>query len=56
MHHGSTAQSYAVIFKKPVLYLTSNLMEKNKYLHDNEKWNEFIGSKIINIIMITPNF
>ena len=24
-------------------------MEKNKYLHDNEKWNEFIGSKIINI-------
>ena len=56
MHHGSTAQSYAVIFKKPALFLTSNLMEKNKYLHDNEKWNEFIGSKIININNDNTNF
>jgi len=56
MHHGSTAQSYAVIFKKPILFLTSNLMEKNKYLHDNEKWNEFVGSKIININEDNTNF
>ena len=49
MHHGSTAQSYAIIFKKPALFLTSDTMEKNKYLYDNEKWNEFIGSDVINI-------
>ena len=49
LHHGSTAQSYAIIFKKPAIYLTSDFIEKYKYVHDNETRIGFMGSKIINI-------
>jgi len=49
MHHGSTAQSYAVIFKKPTIYLTSNFLEKHKYIRDNSQRIEFMEQKQINI-------
>ena len=48
-HHGSTAQSFAVIYKKPSIFLTSNFMEKYKYVHDFSKRIDFMGSKSINI-------
>jgi hypothetical protein len=49
LHHGSTAQSYAVLFKKPAIYLTTNLMEKYLYIHDNTTRIEFMGQQEINI-------
>ena len=49
LHYGSTAQSYAVIFKKPIIYLTSNLIEKNKYVHDNAQRIEFMDQKQVNV-------
>tara|TARA_B100000941_G_C28501010_1_gene554214 strand:+ start:755 stop:1912 length:1158 start_codon:yes stop_codon:yes gene_type:complete len=48
-HHGSTAQSYAVIYKKPIIYLTTDNLEKIRYIHDNERYIPFVGSKKINI-------
>ena len=48
-HHGSTAHSYAAIYKKPVIYLTTNFMEKIKYMRDNTIRLEFLGTKTINI-------
>lgn len=49
LHHGSTAQSYAVLFKKPAIYLTTDYMEKYIYIHDNTTRIEFMGQKKINI-------
>ena len=49
LHHGSTAQSYAVIFNKPAIYLTTDDVEKHKYVRDGETRIEFMGSRVINI-------
>ena len=49
LHHGSTAQSYAVIFNKPAIYLTTNAVEEHKYIRDGGTRIEFMGSKTINI-------
>ena len=49
LHHGSTAQSYAAIYKKPALYLTTNFTDKMIYVRDNGQRIEFLGSKTINI-------
>jgi len=49
LHHGSTAMSYVAIYKKPSIFLTSNFMEKYKFVKDYGVRIDFIGPKIINI-------
>ncbi len=49
LHQGSTAQSFAVICKKPTIFLTSNEMEKYKYIHDHGEKVKFMGSKVLNV-------
>ena len=56
LHHGSTAQSYAAIFKKPIIYLTSDFIEKYKYVRDNAQRIEFLGQKELNIDNYDKNF
>ncbi len=56
LHHGSTAHSYAAIYKKPVLYLTTNFIEKIKHVRDNSQRIEFLGSQTINIDSFDETF
>jgi len=41
--------SYVAIYKKPSIFLTSNFMEKYKFVKDYGVRIDFIGPKIINI-------
>ena len=56
LHHGSTAHSYAAIYKKPALYLTTNFTEKIKHVRDNSQRIEFLDSKTINIDSFDETF
>ena len=49
IHVGSTALSYAIIYKKPMLLIYNNLLKNNIRGKNIEKMSYEIGSKLINI-------
>ena len=53
--HGSSAKNFAVMYKKPIIYLTTNLIENLKYMYDHTYERYLLKSKIINIENINKN-
>ena len=47
--HASTSISYAILFKKPALFLTSNKLKKCRLGHTIENFPKLLNSSIINI-------
>ncbi|KOR27505.1 hypothetical protein TI05_18855, partial [Achromatium sp. WMS3] len=47
--HGSTSISYAVLWKKPILFLTTNELERSWMFPQIEVMATSLGKKVINI-------
>jgi len=56
LHQGSTAQSYAVLFKKPLIFLTSNEMLKYDFIKDHTFAKDLFKSKLMNMDDIDYDF
>ncbi len=47
--HYSTAVSYGILFKKPILFITNNELKKNRQGYQINNMAKLLGSKVINI-------
>ena len=54
---GSTATIFCVVYNKPVFFIYNNqmLLSSEQYLRSCTKWNEDIGSKMVNIDTYSTN-
>ena len=56
LQHGSTAQSFAIIYKKPLIFLTSDQMLKYEFIFNHNLCLNLLGSKLINVEDIDYKF